>query len=143
VYWWCTAGVGQENRGSRDYEECNIPEIDTSDSPDIPRRKRRGINVSTEFEVSVGRESRLHPSHSCYLPVLPLFFGWGSLTLSGVFLNSLFIITKVLAESEISPFISVAVGQKWKIGTSLREQRSEVRDKGAYFRLGQNFGDYE
>jgi hypothetical protein len=38
--------------------------------------------------------------------VLPLFFGWGSLTLSGVFLNSLFIITKVLAESEISPFIS-------------------------------------
>ena len=37
----------------------------------------------------------------------------------------------------------VAVGQKWKIGTSLREQRSEVRVKGAYFRLGQNFGDYE
>jgi hypothetical protein len=35
------------------------------------------------------------------------------------------------------------VGQKWKIGTSLREQRSEVRVKGAYFRLGQNFGDYE
>lgn len=30
------------------------------------------------------------------------------------------------------------MGQKWKIGTSLREQRSEVRVKGAYFRLGQN-----
>jgi hypothetical protein len=36
-----------------DYEECSIPEIDTSDSPDIHRRKRRGINVSTEVEVSV------------------------------------------------------------------------------------------
>jgi len=57
-YWGCTAGVGHGNRGSRDYEECSIPEIDTSDSPDIPRRKRRGINVSTEVEVSVGRESR-------------------------------------------------------------------------------------
>jgi hypothetical protein len=52
-YWGCTAGVGHGNRGSRDYEECNIPEIDTSDSPDIPRRKRRGINVRTEVEVSV------------------------------------------------------------------------------------------
>ena len=55
-YWGCTAGVGHGNRGSRDYEECSITEIDTS--PDIPRRKRRGINVSTEVEVSVGRESR-------------------------------------------------------------------------------------
>ena len=52
-YWGCTAGVGHGNRGSRDYEDCNIPEIDTSDSPDIPRRKRRGINVRTEVEVSV------------------------------------------------------------------------------------------
>jgi hypothetical protein len=57
-YWGCTAGVEHRNRVSRDYEECNIPEIDTSDSPDIPRRKRMGINVRTEVEVSVGRESR-------------------------------------------------------------------------------------
>jgi hypothetical protein len=26
-YWGCTAGVGHGNMGSRDYEECNIPEI--------------------------------------------------------------------------------------------------------------------
>ena len=57
-YWGCTAGVGQGNRGYRDYEECNIPEIDTSDSPDIARRNRRGINVRAEVAVSVGRESR-------------------------------------------------------------------------------------
>ena len=43
--------------GLRNYEECNIPEIDTSDSPHIPRRKRRGINVRAEVEVRVGRES--------------------------------------------------------------------------------------
>jgi len=57
-YWGCTAGVGQGNMGFRNYEECNIPEIDTSDSPHIPRRKRRGINVRAEVEVRVGRESR-------------------------------------------------------------------------------------
>lgn len=56
-YWGCTAGVGQENKGSRDYGECNIPEIDTSDSPDIPRRKRREINIKAEVEVRVERES--------------------------------------------------------------------------------------
>jgi len=57
-YWGCTAVVWQGNRGSRDYEECDIPEIDTSDSPDSPRWKRRGINVRAEVEVRVRRESR-------------------------------------------------------------------------------------
>ena len=52
------SGVGLGNKESRDYEECNIPEIDTSDPPDIPRRKRRGINIRAEVEVSVGRGSR-------------------------------------------------------------------------------------
>ena len=119
-YWGCTAGVGHGNRGSRDYEECNIPEIDTSDSPDIPRRKRRGINVRTEVEVSVGRESR-DQRHSRDM-------GMGQESghrrdYKG-YSTQMNRETGVAVGSMESKLKGEIVEQKWKIRTSLREQRS-------------------
>ena len=53
-YWGCTAGVGHGNRGSRDYEECNIPEIDTSDSPDIQEGREGGLMSGQRLKLVWG-----------------------------------------------------------------------------------------
>ena len=49
-----TAGVGHGNRGSSEYEECNIPEIDTSDSPDIQEGREGGLMSGQRLKLECG-----------------------------------------------------------------------------------------
>ena len=49
-----TAGVGHGNRGSSEYEECNIPEIDTSDSPDIQEGREGGLMSGQRLKLVWG-----------------------------------------------------------------------------------------
>jgi len=103
--------------GLRNYEECNIPEIDTSDSPHIPRRKRRGINVRAEVEIRVGRES-WDQRHSRDM-VMGQESGHPK-----VYKDTMIGKKAVAVGSMESKMKGEIEEQEWKIGTSFREQRS-------------------